>query len=103
MAEKFRSLLQQPVRRRNRRQDVFDLHHLLQEYDEHFRNMETRSLVLEKLIKSSTGRGLDAYLHQKGMLDPEVRKRSVEDVSTLKQEMEVKEDIDVLMASSFLK
>jgi predicted nucleotidyltransferase component of viral defense system len=96
MAEKFRSLLQQPVRRRNRRQDVFDLHHLLQEYDDHFRNAETKSLVLEKLIKSSIGRGLDAYLHQKGMLDPEVRKRSLEDVSTLEQEVEIKENIETM-------
>jgi len=96
MAEKFRSLLQQPVRRRNRRQDVFDLHHLLQEYEDHFRNVETKGLVLEKLIKSSMGRDLDAYLHQKGMLDPEVRKRSLEDVSTLEQEVEVKESIETM-------
>lgn len=96
MAEKFRSVLQQPVRRRNRRQDVFDLHHLLQEYEDHFRNIETKGLVLEKLIKSSMGRDLDAYLHQKGMLDPEVRKRSLEDISTLEQEVEVKENIETM-------
>ena len=30
MAEKYRSLLQQPIRRRNRRQDIYDLALLLQ-------------------------------------------------------------------------
>jgi len=96
IAEKFRSLLQQPVRRRNRRQDVFDIYHLLQEYEEHFKNKETKHLVLEKLIKSSIGKGVDAYLHQKGILDPEVRKRSLEDVGTLKQEVEIEEDIETM-------
>jgi hypothetical protein len=84
------------VRRRNRRQDVFDIHHLLQEYEDHFKNIETKCLVLEKLIKSSTGRGVDAYLHPKGMVDPEVKKRSLEDVSTLEQEIELKESIETM-------
>lgn len=96
MAEKFRSLLQQPVRKRNRRQDIFDIAHLLQEYEDHFSNVETKNLVLEKLLKSSVGRDVDVYLHRKGMADPEIKKRSLEDVSSLEQEVEVKEDAAVM-------
>lgn len=92
MAEKYRSLLQQPIRNRNRRQDVFDIYHLTQEYKDHLNNPDVKALVLDKLIKSAKGKKIGEYLHRKAMADPEIKERSLKDVGTLKQEIEIKHD-----------
>ena len=49
VAEKIRSLLQQPIRGRNRRQDVFDLHHLLNTRQELY-SQEYKDTVLQTII-----------------------------------------------------
>lgn len=49
VAEKIRSLLQQPIRGRNRRQDVFDLHHLLNTRPELY-SQEYKETVLQAII-----------------------------------------------------
>ncbi|AWH19381.1 hypothetical protein C1922_19700 [Stenotrophomonas sp. ZAC14D2_NAIMI4_7] len=49
VAEKIRSLIQQPIRKRNRRQDVYDLRHLLLERPELYGD-ECRRIVVEDII-----------------------------------------------------
>ena len=58
MGEKYRSLLQQPVRNRNRRQDVYDIHHLLTEYADYFSKEEVKQDVLNKLKNVLKGKKL---------------------------------------------
>lgn len=54
VAEKIRSTIQQPYRGRNRRQDIYDLHHLLTTCKEV--SEEEKLLILTSLIKKSVGR-----------------------------------------------
>ncbi|MBB5862387.1 nucleotidyl transferase AbiEii/AbiGii toxin family protein [Xanthomonas arboricola] len=49
VAEKIRSLLQQPIRERNRRQDVFDLQHLLNQRAELY-SPDCQKTVVEDII-----------------------------------------------------
>jgi hypothetical protein len=58
MAEKYRSLLQQTVRNRNRRQDVYDLSLLLNEVKDwsHAERLKLKELI----VASSESRGIQA-------------------------------------------
>jgi predicted nucleotidyltransferase component of viral defense system len=58
MAEKFRSLLQQPSRHRNRRQDVYDLSLLLKEVQDWTR--AERLNLRQCLVASAEARGIQA-------------------------------------------
>lgn len=82
IAEKIRSVLQQPVRKRNREQDVFDLNYLLNSI--RLDDVE-RFKVLSSLIKKSDGRGVEKFLHKDGLDDEEVRRRSENDYHLLDQ------------------
>lgn len=76
MAEKFRSILQQVVRNRSRRQDVYDLHHLITKYSTHSEGEKFQ--VYNLLIEKSVGKSIDQYLKKLALQDPEIRSRSEE-------------------------
>jgi len=76
MAEKFRSILQQVVRNRSRRQDVYDLHHLISNYSAHSDGEKIQ--VYNLLIEKSVGKSIDEYLNKLALQNPEIRSRSQE-------------------------
>jgi predicted nucleotidyltransferase component of viral defense system len=84
IAEKYRSLLQQPYRRRNRRQDVYDLHMLLSDC-EALSPVEQRQLHAH-LIGSCQSRNIIAM--PESMRDPQVRAMAAEDYAGLAEEIE---------------
>jgi Nucleotidyl transferase AbiEii toxin, Type IV TA system len=81
VAEKIRSLLQQTVRNRYRRQDVFDLNLLL--------NLRSdgidRNAVLQSLKEKSRSRGIE--VRPDSLDDPEVKRRAFKDYHTLANEV----------------
>ena len=78
LAEKMRSLLQQPVRRRNRRQDVYDIAFLI---DDHDFSDDDKATILATLIEKCRSRGIDA--RQDSMDNPEIKQRAQADWDTL--------------------
>lgn len=86
LAEKFRSILQQVVRNRSRRQDVYDIYYLINRFAEG--SDEERSMVLEILIEKSIGKGIDEFLNVNGMDDERVIFRSSENFNDMKDEVE---------------
>lgn len=92
MAEKFRSVLQQSVRNRTRRQDIFDIHYLLGQESEILYTNNSMNTILEKLFKSSKGKGLEKYLNQEGMRDADIKSRSLVDFDTLLLEIDIDTD-----------
>lgn len=84
LAEKMRSLLQQPVRKRNRRQDVYDLFFLLRDCTPMTREEQFRLL---ELLKYSCGeRGITATA---GSLEnPVIREMAEKDYDELAQEID---------------
>ena len=85
--------LEQVVRTRSRRQDVFDIHYLLNQEASLLYSNETKKTVLDKLIKCSERKGIEAYLNQSGMRDEEIKRLSLEDFHTLSLEIDI--DIEV--------
>lgn len=69
LAEKYRSLLQQPVRKRNREQDVYDINLLLGGAQE--LHAQEKEMLLELIINSSKERNIDAK--SDSMANAEVR------------------------------
>ena len=84
VAEKFRALLQQATRNRTRRQDIFDLH-LLLEHSEPLDEVE-KGAILNSLIVKSRARGLEPT--RGAMDDDELRGRAERDYYTLESEVE---------------
>jgi predicted nucleotidyltransferase component of viral defense system len=82
IAEKFRALLQQPVRNRNRRQDVYDIAFLI---DNHDFSDDDKAIILATVIEKCRSRGIEAM--QDSMDDPEIRKRAQADWETLALEI----------------
>lgn len=76
MAEKFRSILQQVVRNRSRRQDVYDLHHLISKYSTNSNGEKFQ--VYNLLIEKSAGKNIDEYLHKLALQNKEIKSRSQE-------------------------
>ena len=72
VAEKYRAMLQQPVRKRVRRQDAYDLYCLLESHGEELERV--RMAVRDALICKSEGRGID--VRPDSLRDPEVERRS---------------------------
>jgi predicted nucleotidyltransferase component of viral defense system len=85
VAEKFRALLQQEVRNRFRRQDIYDLHYVLSDHplrdDPH-----TKARILERLIEKSRIR--DLPVDPNAMSNPEIRRRSEAEYNKLAPEIE---------------
>ncbi len=82
VAEKYRAMIQQVIRNRNRRQDVYDLNALTteQEIDERLKQK-----ILESFIEKCTSRNIT--VHRDSLNDPEIETRSRADWDTLKLEL----------------
>lgn len=82
IAEKLRALLQQPIRKRNRRQDVFDIAFLIEtnELDD-----EDRRTIHDTLLAKCRTR--DIEVSRKSLTEPEVVERARADWETLKLEV----------------
>lgn len=82
IAEKLRALLQQPIRNRNRRQDVYDIAYLI---ETNKLTDEDRHIILATLIEKCRTRGIEV---SKNSIDnPEVRKRAEVEWNTLALEL----------------
>lgn len=82
IAEKLRALLQQPIRNRNRRQDVYDIAYLI---ETHELTDQDRSKILRILIEKCQTRGIEAT--QVSIDNPEVKRRAEADWNTLALEL----------------
>jgi Nucleotidyl transferase AbiEii toxin, Type IV TA system len=82
MAEKYRAMLQQKKRERNRRQDVYDLDRLItgNQFDK-----ELRKQVFDTFMEKSRSRGIEPS--RMSLQDPEIRSRSASDWDTMKLEI----------------
>ena len=82
IAEKLRAVLQQVGRRRNRRQDIYDLDRLIaeQEIDENLREQ-----ILEVFVAKCRSRDIEP--DRASLDDPEVRRRSAAEWETMKLEL----------------
>ena len=83
IAEKLRALLQQPIRNRNRRQDVYDIAYLIENNE---LTIEDRHSILGTLIEKCQTRGIKAI--RESMDNPEVRRRAEVDWNTLALELD---------------
>lgn len=84
IAEKFRALLQQPIRERNRRQDVYDIAYLV---EGHPMTDEDRVTIHATLLEKCASRGITP---DKGSLEaPEVVRRAEAEWETLRLEVEL--------------
>lgn len=82
IAEKFRALLQQPIRNRYRRQDVYDIAFLVETNE---LGDEDRTQILTTLIKKCRTRSIEPDITS--IDDPEIVKRAQADWDTLKLEL----------------
>jgi hypothetical protein len=85
VAEKLRALLQQEVRNRVRRQDIYDLHYLLSDHPLRD-DPPTRASVLERLVAKARARDLEVGPDAMG--NPEIIRRSRAEYKTLASEIE---------------
>ncbi|GLQ21307.1 nucleotidyl transferase AbiEii/AbiGii toxin family protein [Algimonas porphyrae] len=83
IAEKLRALLQQVPRRRERRQDPYDIWHLTQTQK---LSEADRALILDRLITKSRSRGIDPQ--PDSLSNPEVRRRASANWTSLQLELE---------------
>lgn len=85
VAEKFRALLQQEVRNRSRRQDIYDLHYVLSGHPL-CEDSLTKARILARLVEKSRSRGLS--VDSGAMSNPEIRRRSEARYHELASEIE---------------
>jgi predicted nucleotidyltransferase component of viral defense system len=85
VAEKFRALLQQEVRNRIRRQDIYDLHYILSDHPLRD-NPQTKARILERLIEKSRIRNLP--VDPEAMSNAEIRRRSEQEYLKLGHEID---------------
>lgn len=85
VAEKYRAILQQVVRNRRRRQDVYDLNFLLTHHPQ-ARDAATKAKILESLVEKSNSRGLT--VSKESLSDSEVIRLSREEYDLLASEIE---------------
>jgi hypothetical protein len=71
-AEKFRAMMQQPIRNRVRRQDAYDLYCLLESHGTELER--TKEQVRDALMRKAEGRGLT--VDRDALRNPEVERRS---------------------------
>lgn len=83
IAEKLRSILQQKVRRRNRRQDVYDLWFLITNYSI---NAEEYKEIKNAFLQKSHSRGI--YPEKDSLNDKEIIERSRSEWDTLESEVQ---------------
>ncbi|MBX3490393.1 nucleotidyl transferase AbiEii/AbiGii toxin family protein [Parvibaculum sp.] len=82
IGEKYRAMLQQPIRRRNRRQDVYDLDLLISGRNI---NEQLRTQILEVLFLKCWSRNINPTIHS--LSDPEVQRRAGAEWDSLKLEI----------------
>lgn len=82
VAEKFRAILQQEVRNRYRRQDIYDLYYLLTKIPV---NDNKKQQILNSLLKKSSTR--DLKIEKKSMRKSEIVKRTQKEYDLLKLEI----------------
>jgi hypothetical protein len=82
IGEKFRALLQQKVRKRNRRQDIYDLQRLISSHEFTTQSLEQ---LLEVFLAKCASRHIVATYDS--MDDPEIKMRSGADWNTMKLEI----------------
>ena len=85
LAEKLRSIIQQVVRNRNRRQDVYDIWHLLTTCPP--LSTEEKQQVLDSFKRKSVARIDASYIHQDTLRRSDVKSASKVDYDTLKDEI----------------
>ena len=85
IAEKFRSILQQKIRDRIRRQDSYDLYYLLVENISQITPDRKRHILESLKIKS---KGKLESIDQNSISDPEVKKRSKADYGSLSADID---------------
>lgn len=85
VAEKFRAILQQVVRNRRRRQDVYDLNFLLAHYPQ-AQDAITKQKILDSLIEKAQSR--DLAINKESLSSPEVMKLSKAEYHLLVSEIE---------------
>ena len=85
IAEEFRSILQQEVRNRNRRQDVYDLYYLISKYSTGIES--EKIIVLQELKDKSIGKGIDDYININGLDREDIISRSKQGYSDIKEEI----------------
>lgn len=85
VAEKFRALLQQEQRNRIRRQDIYDLHYVLNDHPLS-NDPQTKARILERLCEKSRIR--DLPVDPKAMSNPEIRRRSEQEYLKLATEID---------------
>jgi predicted nucleotidyltransferase component of viral defense system len=84
IAEKYRSLLQQVSRNRNRRQDVYDINLLVERFGDI--NDFERSKILNSLIIKSKAREISPDINS--FEDPDLKSRAKKEYHTLEDEIE---------------
>lgn len=82
IGEKLRALIQQPIRNRQRRQDVYDIAWLLEAHDP---DALTRQRIFESMIGKAEAR--DLTLSVDSFDDPEIKRRAEMDWNTLQLEI----------------
>lgn len=82
LAEKFRAIIQQKVRNRTRRQDVFDINYLLGIYTY---SPEDKKEILETFLMKAHSRNL--VVNPQSLNDAEIRKRSQSEWNSLQEEI----------------
>jgi hypothetical protein len=93
IAEKMRALLQQPIRNRQRRQDVYDIGWLL---DIHNPDDETKQLIFESLTSKAEAR--DLAFNVDSFDNPEVKRRASVGWKSLALEIDALPDFDKTFA-----
>lgn len=92
LAEKYRSILQQVVRERNREQDIYDVNYLLMTIE--VPTAEDRFNILDSLIRKSEEKGVDDFLHAAGMDDVRIKDRSFARYADLEATVKVLPDFE---------
>lgn len=82
IAEKLRALLQQPLRKRNRRQDVYDIAYLIEAHD---LSADDRRIILATMLEKCRTRGIEA--RPSSMDEAEIKTRAAADWHTLALEL----------------
>jgi len=93
LAEKYRALIQQPIRNRKRRQDVYDIAHLLGQDQISFID---KGLLKSTIVAKSIGREVEKAITMQALANPEVAARAKADWKSLEDELEVLPDFDPL-------
>ena len=83
VSEKYRALLQQGVRERNRRQDVYDLEFLLRHYRDELDQL--RPEILQAFIEKCESRDLSPC--PESINEPAIRERASADWNTLELDL----------------